>query len=107
MVRTRSRHPIRRALMVLTAALTAAAVVQQLLRPREERTWFGRVVGVPYDFRAPTVARLRERCWAPEDPHVVTPRVFGVGWTLNLGRLLRGDAARRGSLDPDGGTSPR
>lgn len=47
----------------------------------------GKMLGVPYDFRRPTLARIRERMWNPDDPRVVTPRVFGVGWTLNLATL--------------------
>ena len=43
---------------------------------------------VPYDFRVPTLARLRERMWDPQSAHLVNPRAFGVGWTLNVGRLV-------------------
>jgi hypothetical protein len=43
---------------------------------------------VPYDFRPPTVARVRSRVWNPDDPHLVQPHAFGVGWTLNVGRLV-------------------
>jgi hypothetical protein len=69
--------------------LVVLAVVQELAKPREDRTWNGRVAGfVPYDFRPPTVARLRERLWSP-DGRLVVPQVFGVGWTVNLGRLVR------------------
>jgi Family of unknown function (DUF5808) len=65
------------------------AVVQELRRPPGERTWHGELAGiVPYDLRPPTVARARERLWSPENPHLVVPQVFGVGWTLNLGRLV-------------------
>jgi hypothetical protein len=41
---------------------------------------------VPYDFRLPTWARVRERMWAPDRPGLLSPQVFGVGWTVNLGR---------------------
>jgi hypothetical protein len=44
---------------------------------------------VPYDFRRPTLARYRSRMWAPEDPRLFPPQAYGVGWTLNVGRLLR------------------
>jgi hypothetical protein len=43
---------------------------------------------VPYDFRAPTVARFKERLWAPENEHLITPQPFGVGWTVNVGRVV-------------------
>jgi len=69
------------------AALLATAVVRELSLPREDRTWHGRVMGVPYDLRRPTWRRVQESWWAPEDPRLVTPRVLGVGWSLNLGRI--------------------
>ena len=70
--------------------LTVAAVVQELRTPADEREWNGTVAGfVPYDFRMPTQDRVRERLWNPESPRVFSPQVFGVGWTLNFGRLAR------------------
>lgn len=72
------------------AALLAAAVADQLRRPRQERTWRGKVAGfVPYDLRRPTVARLRGELWAPDDRHLLRPHAFGVGWGPNLGRAAR------------------
>ncbi len=68
--------------------LVLAAVAQELRKPREARTWHGTIAGfVPYDFRTPIGPRVRERMWAPEDPGVLVPQAFGVGWTLNFGRL--------------------
>jgi hypothetical protein len=70
--------------------LGVIAVMQELSKPSEERTWNGVVTGfVPYDFRRPTVARARSRWWNPEEPRVFVPQVFGVGWTLNVGRVAR------------------
>src|SRR3954470_2834903 len=54
----------------------------------EERTWQGRVWGyVPYDFRPPTLAPIRNSFWAPSRPEFCTLRVFGVGWAVNFGRV--------------------
>jgi hypothetical protein len=78
---------IRRLIVLASAALGVAAVVQELKRPTDERTWHGSIIGVPYDFRPPTVERVKERVWNPEDKRIFTPHVFGVGWTLNLYRL--------------------
>lgn len=73
---------------LVTFGLVVAAVVKELRSPPADRHWNGKVAGfVPYDFRMPTVARFRERVWAPESEHLVSPHVFGVGWTLNVGRL--------------------
>ena len=47
----------------------------------------GTFLGVPYDWRRPTVARAKSRWWNPDDPRLFTPRAFGVGWDLNLYRL--------------------
>ena len=68
-------------------ALLAAAVVRELSIPRDDRTWHGRMMGVPYDLRRPTWRRVQESWWDPQDPRLVTPRVLGVGWSLNLGRM--------------------
>jgi hypothetical protein len=51
----------------------------------------GRFLGLPYDFRRPTRARLRERSWNLQDRHLFTPQAVGIGYSLNwyeLGRRL-------------------
>jgi Family of unknown function (DUF5808) len=68
--------------------LTLAAVAQELNKPEGERTWHGRVAGVPYDFRFPTFARFRDAYWNPENPRIFTDRVVGIGWAINLAQLL-------------------
>lgn len=69
--------------------LVAAAVGTELRKPRRRRTWHGRVAGVvPYDFRRPTIRRIKARWWNPRDPRILTPRAFGVGWDVNLARLV-------------------
>jgi hypothetical protein len=63
----------------------AAAIYQELRKPPEARTWSGKVAGVvPYDFRLPTLDRLREAYWAPESDHIVSEKVVGVGWAVNI-----------------------
>jgi hypothetical protein len=75
-------------IFILGLAATAAAVLDQLRRPPEERTWYGMVFGVvPYDFRPPTMERVRQAWWNPDDPRLFTPREFGVGWAVNLYRI--------------------
>ena len=62
-----------------------AALYQELRKPEGERTWHGTVAGVvPYDFRVPTIERIRAAYWDPESDVVFTDRVFGVGWAVNL-----------------------
>ncbi len=76
--------------VLVAVALLGAAIAQELRKPSNERTWTGTVAGVvPYDLRPPTVERVRSRIWAPDDPRIVMPHAFGVGWTVNLGRVAR------------------
>jgi hypothetical protein len=78
--------------------LVAAAVVKEVRTPAPERTWHGDLAGiVPYDLRPPTLDRLRDRVWAPQNPQLVVPRAFGVGWTLNIGRVVHLVRERAGS----------
>ncbi|MBX9244122.1 hypothetical protein ICW40_04785 [Actinotalea ferrariae] len=73
---------------LVTLALAVIAVVRELRLPADQRTWHGVVAGVvPYDFRRPTMARLRAANWDPEG-RLVGPRAIGVGWTVNTGRLV-------------------
>jgi hypothetical protein len=58
----------RRTLRVAAFGMLAWAVVTELRKPREERTWEGSLAGVvPYDFRLPTPARVRQRWWNHDD----------------------------------------
>jgi hypothetical protein len=68
--------------------ITVAAVTQELNKPEGERTWHGRVAGVPYDFRRPSVQKFREAYWNPSDPRVFTDKVIGVGWGVNFAQLI-------------------
>lgn len=72
---------------IAALALLAGALGQQLRRPPSLRSWQGKILGIPYDFRPPTLARLRAKWWNPDDPSLFTPHSFGVGWSLNLYRL--------------------
>ena len=69
--------------------LVAAAVTEELRKPPRRRHWHGRIARlVPYDLRPPTLARVRASLWDPKGAFF-TPPAFGVGWSLNLGRLAR------------------
>lgn len=62
-----------------------AAIYQELRKPPEARTWNGKVAGVvPYDFRIPTIDRLREAYWNPDTDEIFSEKVFGVGWAVNI-----------------------
>ena len=70
----------------ITVALTA--VCQELEKPREEREWHGKVGFIPYDFRFPTLTRLRNAFWNTESGAVLTPQVWGIGWAINFHSLV-------------------
>ncbi len=74
-------------LVVLLVAVQA--IREQLSLPPEERTWFGRIGPVPYDFRIPTLERLQSAYWNPDDDRLFSDRVFGVGWAVNFAQVLR------------------
>ena len=78
-----------RLIQVAVISLTMAAICQELEKPKEERNWHGRIACfVPYDFRLPTIERLKEAYWNPYDSRVFTPEAFGVGWAINFYALL-------------------
>jgi hypothetical protein len=65
-----------------------AAVAQELRKPASERQWHGRLAGVvPYDFRKPSIEKIKERAWNPGDPSLLTDRWFGVGWSINWAQV--------------------
>ena len=83
----------------LISLLVGAAIRDQLSRPPEERTWHGDIGGIPYDFRIPTVEKVRSTFWNPNDSRLLVPQAFGVGWTINFYRLLHPETQQ--SLQPE------
>ncbi len=66
-------------------ATVAAAIYQELRKPPALRTWHGKVGGVvPYDFRVPTLERLRQAYWDPHSDVVFSEHAWGVGWAVNI-----------------------
>lgn len=59
----------------------------------EKRT--GKFLGVPYDWRRPTVARAKSRWWNRTDRRIFTPKTFGWGWDINLAEVARRLRLRR------------
>ena len=85
------RRGVLNTLVALAAGTaTAAAVAQQSRKPAPERTWTGRVAGLPYDFRRPTMERVVREYWNPENDAFFTPHAFGIGYGINLARVGRG-----------------
>jgi len=44
--------------------------------------------GMPYDWRAPTSERIRERLWNKNSHKLFTPKVFGWGYDINFYELF-------------------
>ncbi|MFE0178240.1 DUF5808 domain-containing protein [Streptomyces sp. NPDC059002] len=78
-----------RAVGAVAFMLLGAALAKELSKPAVDRTWTGRVVGLPYDFRPPTPGKLRRVFWDPDNDALFTPHAFGVGYGVNLARVLR------------------
>ena len=85
---TKPRPDVVTALRLLTAVLAIVSVLKELRLPEEERAWHGALGGfVPYDLRMPTIERTRRTLWNP-DGAIVVSRMFGVGWSINLGAIV-------------------
>ena len=70
---------------IVIVFLVVVAIREQLRLPPEGRTWHGRIAGrIPYDFRLPTVERIRAAYWNKHTPEILMPQAFGIGWTINL-----------------------
>jgi hypothetical protein len=79
----------------LLLLFVGAAIVQQLRRPPEERTWNGKIAGIPYDFRLPTVERIRDTFWNKHTSKIFLPQVFGIGWSINLYPIIHPEEVQR------------
>ena len=69
----------------IATAFTVATVVYAI----KTRQSHGRFLKVPYEFRVPTVQRIRDRFWNPDDERIFTPHIFGVGWSLNAYQVVK------------------
>ena len=81
-------------LRVVTSMVSVGAVVYAL----RTRQTHGKFLFVPFEFRIPTSDRFRERWWNPDDERILTPHVFGVGWSVNAYQV----ASRLGLIEPEG-----
>lgn len=75
----------------------AADLVDALADESSDEAASWRVFGVPVETRGPVSAEVRSRVWDPANPRLFVPRLFGVGWSVNLGAV----AVRAGLIRPD------
>lgn len=80
---------LRRMLQLAVLIVLIQALREQLSRPPEERTWFGRVGPVPYDFRVPTLDTVLAAYWNPDSQQLFTSKVVGIGWAINFAQVWR------------------
>ncbi|HEX9437211.1 MAG TPA: hypothetical protein VGA16_08665 [Candidatus Limnocylindria bacterium] len=79
-----------RTIRTLAWVALIAAIYQELKKPPAERTWHGKVGGlIPYDFRVPTVEKIRSAYWDPTSDTLFSDHVIGVGWAVNIPVLIR------------------
>jgi Family of unknown function (DUF5808) len=60
----------------------------------------GKLAGMPFDWRRPTVERAKSRLWNSHDARFFTPKAFGWGYDINFYWLAHPGAymtARRGA----------
>ena len=90
MAKRKKQQPTAGDVMVIigVAALKGSALREQLQMPPEERTWHGALFNIPYDFRRPTIERLRETFWNKDTARVLVPQFFGMGWSINFYPLI-------------------
>ncbi len=86
--------------LVGIAALVGLAIGEQLQMPPEERTWHGTLYGIPYDFRRPTIERLRQAFWNKDTARVLVPHAFGMGWSINFYPLINQPTAEHVAETP-------
>ena len=74
----------RNVLIVAGAALLGAAVVEELMKSPQDRTWEGRIFDlVPYDLRLATPEGFRAAKEHPEEARIV------LGYRLDLSRVAK------------------
>ncbi len=61
-----------------------------------------RFAGVPIDLTPPTAERVAHTWWNPRDERIFVPRVFGLGWAVNIGAV----AVKLGLIEPDAEDEP-
>ena len=84
MNRKKLASPINIIFSIVFLIYVVIAITQQLQRPLEERTWYGKISGIPYDFRLPTVERIRAAFWNKDTSQIFLSQAFGIGWSINM-----------------------
>ncbi len=73
----------------VATGLTAAAISQELEKAPNERTWKGKVAGVPYNFRLNEWPNVATEYWNPDSDRILSPHAIGLGWGVNFAAVAR------------------
>ena len=71
------------------AGLTAAAVGQELARQPADRTWKGKVAGIPYNLHVAEWGEVANEYWNPKSNKMLSPHVIGLGWGVNFAAVAQ------------------
>ena len=75
------RNKLKTAIILFTVATVAYSI-------RSKKS-HGRFLGVPFDWRVPSLGEVRQKLWNPADDRLFTPTTFGIGWVPNAHQLLQ------------------
>ena len=73
----------------VVTGLAAAAIGQELAKEPSQRTWRGKVAGVPYNFRVAEWSDIANEYWNPSSDQILTPHAIGLGWGINFATVVR------------------
>ena len=77
----------RNVILAVGAVLLGAAVAEELLKPKEQRTWEGHILDlIPYDLRLATPEGLRAAKENPAEARIVLGAKIDLGRAANLVR---------------------
>ena len=68
--------------LLLFAVATVAYAVKS-------KSTHGRFLGVPFEWRIPSINEIRVTLWNPASDRLFVPTIFGIGWILNTHELLK------------------
>lgn len=73
----------------VVTGLSAAAIGQELQKDPEQRTWKGKVAGVPYNFRLNEWPDIATEYWNPKNEEILVPHTLGLGWGVNFAAVAQ------------------
>lgn len=75
------KKKIRTGIILFTMATLAYSVVTKKRH--------GRFLGIPYDWRSPSLTNIKKILWNNNNPKLFNETVFGVGWAPNVYQFFK------------------